>query len=283
MLRLQVQDTVLDINPELAGAMWRFTHKGRDVMRPTPDGADDALLTANFPLVPWCNRLRDGAFVVEGHKVKLPSNFRGSPHTLHGHGWKNAWKIVEASPTRAVLSYRHVPDDWLWAYEATVAYELRDGGVRCFLTIKNVSRGTMPAGLGFHPYFNRTPQTRLKAGVDGVWLSDDETLPRNWHAGVLRKDWTQGDVVTHDKTIDNCYTGFGGKAEIFEGERLTHTLRASPNCHWLHIFAPTDGQDYFCAEPVNHMPDPFNKPNSGLRCLKADQTDMVWMDLAVHG
>ena len=283
MIRLTAQDTVLDINPELAASMWRFTDKGRDVLRPTPDGSTDTLDTGNFPLVPWCNRIRDGAFVFEGHKVKLPPNFGDSPHTLHGHGWRAAWTVIEASPTRAVLSFRHTADAWPWDYEATVVYELRPGGVRCFLTIKNLSKGVMPAGLGFHPYFLRTPDTRLKASVDGVWLVDDQTLPRNWHAGVVRKDWTNGDRVSHDITIDNCYTGFKGKAEIFEGDRLTHTLRASPNCRWLHIFAPTHDQGYFCAEPVDHMPDPFNQPNSGLHCLKAGATDMVWMDIAVHG
>ena len=187
MLRLTAGDTVLDINPAVAGAMWRFTHKGKDALRPTQDGTTDALMAANFPLVPWCNRLRDGAFVAEGRKVQLPRNFGDSPHPLHGHGWKTAWTVVEASPTRAVLSYRHAPDEWPWDYEATVVYELRPGGVRCFVTVKNLARGTMPAGLGFHPYFNRTPQTRLKASVDGVWLVDDQTLPRNWHAGVVRK------------------------------------------------------------------------------------------------
>lgn len=281
MLRLQVQDTVLDINPDIAAALWRFTHEGRDVLRPTVGETTDALMTGNFPLVPWCNRIRDGSFVVEGRKVKMPGNLGDSPHTLHGHGWRAAWRVVEASPSRAVLSYHHMPDTWPWEYEATVAYELRPDGLRCYLTIRNLSRGTMPSGLGFHPYFNRTPQTRLKAAVDGVWLSDDEVLPRNWHAGVLKKDWTRGDVVSHDITIDNCYTGFGGKAEIFEGDRLTHTLRASPNCHWLHIYAPVDNPSFFCAEPVNHMPDPFNQPNSGLKCLKADMTDMVWMDLTI--
>ncbi len=283
MLRLSVQDTVLEINPELGGSIARLTQFGKDVLRPTPEGADNPLQTANFPLVPWCNRIRDGAFVFEGHKVKLPSNHEGTPHTLHGHGWHNPWKIVEASPSRAVLVYRHDADAWPWDYEATLVYELRSGGLRCFLTVRNESKANMPAGLGFHPYFNRTPQTRLKAAVDGVWLVDDQTLPRNWHAGVVRKDWTHGDTVTHDITIDNCYTGFKGKAEIFEGDRLTHTLRASPNCHWLHIFAPTSDPGYFCAEPVDHMPDPFNQPNSGLHCLKTGATDMVWMDISVHG
>ena len=279
MLRLSTADTILDLNPDVGGSIARLVRKGEDILRPTPDGVTDALLTSGFPLVPFCNRIRDGKFVFEGHKVVLPPNLGNHPHALHGQGWRNAWQVVEASPTRAVLTYHHYPDAWLWEYEAAIVYELRADGLRCFLSVKNLSHNTMPAGLGFHPYFNRTPNTRLKATVDGIWRSDDDCLPISWHAGDLRKHWGQGDVVAHDVTIDHCYTGFKGRAEIYDGDRLTHTLRSSPDCHWLHIFVPL-GESYFCIEPVNHMPDPFNQPNSGLKCLKAGETSMVWMDLA---
>ena len=282
MLRLSSDDTLLDINPDVAGAIFRLIRKGRDVLRPTADDTTDALLTSCFPLVPFCNRIRNGEFVVEGHKIKLPPNLgNGHPHPLHGQGWRNAWKVVEATPSRAVLIYHHLPDAWPWEYEAKLIYELRADGLRSFLSVKNLSRGVMPAGLGFHPYFQRTPDSRLKAAADGIWRADDECLPVSWHAGVLRKDWTHGDTVAHDVTIDHCYTGFRGRAEIYDGDRLTHTMRASPDCHWMHVFVPL-GEDYFCVEPVNHMPDPFNQPNSGLKCLKSGETSMVWMDLSLH-
>lgn len=283
MLRLSSGDTILDINPDVAGSISRLTRNGVDVMRPTPEGAIDALLTACFPLVPFCNRIRNGKFVFEGHKVQLSPNLGdGHPHPLHGQGWRKPWQVIEATAARAVLGYHHFADEWPWEYETTLIYELRADGLRSFLNVKNLSKATMPVGLGFHPYFIRKPDSRLKAAVDGVWISDEDTLPRNWHAGVLKKDWAHGDTLAHEITIDNAYTGFKGRAEIYDGDRLTHTLRASPDCHWLHVFVPVDG-DYFCVEPVNHMPDPFNQPNSGLKCLKHDETAMIWMDIAFHG
>lgn len=282
MLRLSAADTTLDICPEVAGSIWRFQHQGRDIMRPAQAGTTDALMTSSFPLVPYCNRIRNGEFSVEGHKVKLSPNLgNGHPHPLHGQGWRNPWQVVEATPARAVLSYHHAADEWPWAYEAVQVFELRPDGLRCFLSVKNLSRGVMPAGLGFHPYFPRTRQTRLKAATTGIWRADDECLPVSWHSGPLRKDWSKTDLVDLDVTIDHCYTGFGGRAEIYEGDRLSLTLRASPDCKWMHLFAPLDGLDFFCVEPVNHMPDPFNQPNSGLRCLKSGETSLMWMDIAL--
>ena len=120
MLRLSANDTLLDVNPDVAGAIFRLTRKGQDVLRPAVTDTTDALLTSCFPLVPFCNRIRNGEFVVEGHKVKLLPNLgNGHPHPLHGQGWRNAWKVIEAGASRAVLSYRHMPDDWPWEYEAT--------------------------------------------------------------------------------------------------------------------------------------------------------------------
>ena len=35
----------------------------------------------------------------------------------------------------------------------------------------------MPAGLGWHPYFPRTPRTTLTADVHAMWQTDDEVMP----------------------------------------------------------------------------------------------------------
>ena len=41
----------------------------------------------------------------------------------------------------------------------------------------NESDAPMPAGLGWHPYFLRTPHTTLTASVERIWLTDAEMLP----------------------------------------------------------------------------------------------------------
>lgn len=280
-LTLTARDTTLALHPDLGGSIGALSHKGRDYMRPTPEDPRDVLETASFPLVPFCNRIRNGSFSIGTQKVKMAPNLGDHPHTLHGQGWRARWSVTEQSPSRAVLTYRHQPDEWPWAYEARQVFELRPAGLRVWLSVKNLSSTAMPAGLGFHPYFNRTSQTRLKAPVDGVWIADMDCLPTEWYAGVWRKDWTKGDFVSDTGLIDHCHTGFAGRADIYEDATPVLTLRASPDCHWLHVYVPP-GQDYFCAEPVNHMPDPFHHANSGLRCLKPGEVALIWMDISLH-
>ncbi|WAC49867.1 aldose 1-epimerase [Asticcacaulis sp. SL142] len=280
---LTVADTQLRIAPHLGASTLSLTHKGRDYLRRAPDGAGDVLQTGNFLLVPFANRIKNGHFVIGTKDIQLKPNLGDHPHTLHGQGWRAAWQVAEISDSRARLVFDHKVGEWPWDYRAEVIYELRDGGLRIYLSVTNLSTCAMPAGLGFHPYFLKTEQTRLKAHVEGVWLSSDDCLPTEWHGGIYRgKDWTNGDVVDAEQLLDHCHTEFNGRFDIFEGEEATLTVKASPDCHWLHIYVPP-GEDFFCAEPVNHMPDPFNKPNSGLKCLKTGESAMMWMDMTLHG
>src|SRR5690348_15305819 len=65
------------------------------------------LAMGSFPLVPFSGRIREGRFTHGGRQVQLPLNFPPSRHAIHGQGWQVPWSVVEATPARAVLEYRH--------------------------------------------------------------------------------------------------------------------------------------------------------------------------------
>jgi len=162
-----------------------------------------------------------------------------------------------------------------------LTYQLRSAGLRTSLSLTNLSNSPMPAGLGFHPFFKSASNCRLQASVDGVWLPDKDTLPHRWQAPPM-KDWNSAALVGgNPRTIDHCHTGFRGRANIFDDDRLSLSLRASENCKWLHIFIPHES-DFFCVEPVTHMPDPFSHLRSGIRLLEPGDTLKAWMELDIH-
>ena len=66
---LTAGDTRVELYPDLGGAVASFTWRGKDVFRPSPADAKDVLETANFALVPYCNRIPGGNFEFGGHKV----------------------------------------------------------------------------------------------------------------------------------------------------------------------------------------------------------------------
>ena len=57
---------------------------------------------ASFPLLPWCNRIRDGRAQFGGRDIAIAPGHPASPsgkHPLHGIGWLRPWQVAQASPT----------------------------------------------------------------------------------------------------------------------------------------------------------------------------------------
>lgn len=273
----------LVLAPQVGGAIAAFTVGGRDVLRPMAAGATDALLTACFPLVPFCNRIPNGRFDFEGREVVLPPNLAGHPHPLHGQGWRNAWTVEKAEGGEAVLSYEHAADAWPWAYRAEQRFTLSDAGLRLELSVTNTGERAMPAGLGFHPYFPAREGEVLTATNDGVWMIDEDVLPTVRHANVQGSvwgpDWASGAAVAGHDLIDHCYTGWDQRAVLRAPGQPDTTITASAECRWLHLYMPP-GQGFLCVEPCASRPNPFGEGETGMVTLQPGERRSVWMQVA---
>ena len=271
----------LELLPDVAGAVRRFSVAGREVLQVAAEGAGDALHTAHFPLVPFCNRIPKGQFSFEGRSVTLPPNLGDHPHALHGQGWRAPWTVESAGAGQAVLSYDHPVGDWPWAYRAEQRFSLTETTLRLDLSVTNTGDTPMPAGLGFHPYFPRRPGEILTAPVDGVWMIDDEVLPTVHHAGTWGPDWASGaNVEGHPDLIDHCYTGWTRTATLSAPGQPSTTITASPECRWLHVYVPP-GEAFYCVEPCASRPNPFGPGDTGMVTLAPGQSHAVWMEIAV--
>ena len=282
MITLGNDGAELDLLPEIGGAVSRFAVGGFDVLRTTPVGTKDVLQTACFPLVPFANRIANGVFAFAGERVHLARNFGDHPHVLHGQGWQSAWKVLSSTDAAATLVFEHAAGDWPWDYMARQMFALRPSSLRIDLEITNLSRRTMPFSLGFHPYFPSMPETRLKAEIAGVWLSDDICIPTERSGPSHFLDLAHGAALT--PFVDHCHFGWKGGAVITQPEfGRDVVLTASPELDFLHCYVPRDA-GFFCAEPVSAMPDAFNHPPAvgGLRALKPSESFAVSMTLAVR-
>lgn len=252
-------ELTIELLPDLGAAVATLRYQGRDVLRPTPAGASDPFETAAFALVPFANRIADGRFRVGEREVRIERNAPGQAHPLHGHGWRRPWRVESAGRDSAVLSFEHPADSWPWHYIARQTVTLRADSLEVALSVENHDSTPMPAGLGWHPYFHKGPGALLRAHLEGVWLTDEESLPVRLAHGTRFGQWGRGDEVARTELIDHCHTGWPGVAEILlPEERLRLALTASRAMHWLHIYSPP-GKDFFCIEPVSHMPNAINR------------------------
>jgi aldose 1-epimerase len=259
------------LSPAVGGAIARFwlermTGSAVDLLRATPDAAlarRDPWATACFPLVPWSNRIREGCFAFGGRTVSLPPNRPPDRHTIHGHGFQAGWTVVDLDPALAVLEYAHAPDAWPWAYRAVQRVALTPVRLELELTLTNEDDAPMPAGLGWHPYFPRTPETTLTARVRGLWLTDAELLPLTRVAPPPDRDPGRGLAVDR-VALDNAFVGWDGQAVVAWPERRAWLgLAAGGPLGTLVVYTPP-GESFFCAEPVSHVTDAFNLAAAGL-------------------
>ena len=268
---------VLDV--ARGGSIARFDWRGEPLMRPT--AGPGILDVACFVLVPFSNRIANGVFQAGPRTVRIAPNFPGQahPHPLHGFGWTSAWSLVVQTADHAILRHEYPAGEWPWVYVAEQEFALRADGLTHTLRLQNLADEPMPAGLGFHPYFPVTAQTRYHGRHRREWQVDGDGLPVGMIEADSAIDWWHGGPVD-TRTVDTAYAGREGDLTIAWPEReLALTISPSANLPCTVVFTPT-GAGYFCAEPVSHATDAINRTDS--------HDPMTWlapgetMTVAVH-
>src|SRR5690349_4888172 len=108
--------------PEIGGSVARFDAVQRGglfpLFRPASPGSHSVLDMACFPVVPFANRIRGGAFRFRGRTITLTPNMKGERLPLHGQGWLHPWRVARTNASKAELVYEHAAGEWPWHYEA---------------------------------------------------------------------------------------------------------------------------------------------------------------------
>ena len=265
-LLLRADGLEVGLRSLIGGCLTHMTdHSGKpiDLMRRTPTGFTDVLDSACFPLVPFCNRVRDGRFSFQGHAVQLTPNLPGQKHPLHGQGWRGAWTVAEAGTTFAELTFDHPADEWPWAYRARLRATLEDRGLTLTLSAQNLSPDVMPCGLGLHPYFPCDGATILDTDAAAVWTIDDEIMPVGRAPATGRYDLKARALC--GAGLDNGYDGWRGDA-LIRWPETERALRITSKAPRFQVYAPAEG-GLFAAEPVTNANGALNQPADAWEAL----------------
>ncbi|HVZ06916.1 aldose 1-epimerase [Rhodopila sp.] len=267
MLTLRAGENAIVVAPETGGGVVGWMTGNTPVLRRAVPGAvvaGNPHVLGWFPLLPYANRIARGRFTWRGVDHRLTPNFGDSPHTIHGIGWQRPWSVEMLTACRARLGLDHAGDAaWPFAFRATLDYAVAPDSVTVGIALTNRAPHPAPAGLGLHPYFPKAHDPALRFGATGVWRTGPDVLPAAH--GPVPADWRfdQSRRVTPMR-LDNCFTGWDGRAAIAAGP-ASLCIAASAAFTNLQVFTP-DWGDFFCAEPVSHVPDALNHAG-----LPADQ------------
>ena len=263
-ITLRSGNALLEIVPEVGGSISRYclTTKKQTLnfLRPAIQSGlakRDPREMSSFPLIPFSNRIRNGHFIFQGREIKLPLNFYPELHSIHGHGWKVPWTVIEKSEHKAAIEFQFLPDEWPFSYSGLQKFELEESSLTLTLQIRNTGNYAMPVGLGLHPYFIRTPQATITTKTEKMWINDLETMPLRLESVQETELLNQGLNVTQN-ALDNLFTGWNHEVLISWPEwNANLTIFADATLDFLVIYTPTDA-DFFCVEPVSNVTDAFN-------------------------
>ena len=273
-------DLSLSLAPSVGGSIASLTWRGMNVLRPSDGESNTPLGLGCFPMVPFAGRIAAGIFEFEGQKVSLKTNLSDPHHAIHGQGWRGPWQVISQTADSARLGFDYVADDWPWSYQAEQSFHLTTDRLVHTLSIINQSQASMPAGLGLHPYFPRSPDMQLRAKIDSYFPTDPTLLPLETRAPPGHLDWSLGSLIpTH---VDNPFGGWDGVAEMFWPDRdLVVRMATQPSLSNLVVYAP-EGQDFICVEPISHEINALNTAPGSMKVLapSAKLTISVTFDIA---
>ena len=287
LITLSAGPLELVLSPATGGSIARLTCRQEDrefpVLRGCEGAPDHVLAAGSFPLVPYVNRIRGGQFSFRGRTVRLAPNMAGDPSPLHGQGWLAPWRVAAASDDEARLEFDHPAGEWPWSYTARQHFRLEESGLEIELSCRNQSTEPMPCGLGQHPYFHCTSETRIATHVDHVWTIDEQVLPVERIAATGRFDLTDRNVC--GLGLDHGFGGWGGTARLSDPSWPFDLEMSSPDARFFQLYSPKDG-GLFVAEPVTHANAALNSAEEewadlGLRILEPDEEMTLVMRLSL--
>lgn len=148
-------------------------------------------------------------------------------------------------------------------YVALLAYGLSEPALTIELQVRHKGALEVASGLGFHPWFPRTSDTRLCAPAAHVWLENEAHLPTKRVPIPAKPEWDFGAPVHLPASwINACFEGWGGAARItWPARGLGLGISASANLTRYIVYSPSGPAESFCFEPVSHSIDGHGAPD----------------------
>jgi aldose 1-epimerase len=247
-------------------------------------------------LMPWPNRIRDGAYSFEGRDLQLALSEPGRRNASHGLVRWAAWSPEEHTPTSMSLGYRLMAQTgYPWTVDLHVLYDLSADGLTVTQTATNLSDRPAPYASGAHPYLSAGPgpvdgwELTLPASVR--LLSDERQLPtgREDVAGTPY-DFRVARPV-RDTVLDHA---FGDLTRAEDGVATAQVrdpstgrgtaLWVDRHHPWLMAYTADDGspaaRTALAVEPMTAPPDAFRSGEDLLTLAPAgspgDEASVSW-------
>lgn len=255
-LRLTAEDCAATFNPADGGRLTSFVVGDHELL--VAQGKD-VFHFGSFAMAPWVGRLRDARLDYGGAQHRFTAN--AGPHALHGLVTERPWQVTGDGELSIELG-----DPWPWPCRVVQFTQL--SARQATFRIELHARETMPAAVGWHPWFARrlagtAKAAELELDVEPglMWANDSTGLPSGKLTAPAPRPW------------DYCF----------------RDLRADPIVRWpgeFELIVSSDCEDWIiydledeglCVEPWTAPPNSLNMPNARIVTPDAPLvTSMTW-------
>ena len=131
---------------EVGGGLRAYSAAGRELLDGYP--ADGQIVSGRGQvLIPWPNRLQDGAYEFDGRRHQLPLTEVEHQNAIHGLVRWAGWRVGEREQSRVVMEHViHPQPGYPFSLEVSIEYALSDQGLSVATTATNIGPDPCPYG-----------------------------------------------------------------------------------------------------------------------------------------
>lgn len=255
------------IDPDRGGRLSSWTVGERELLVGPPDDDDRSVRWGCFLMAPWPGRLADGQFEWAGSTVRLPRTH--GRHAIHGLLWARPWQVEAAGEDHALLSIALGPAGWPMG--GRVRHQMQLGTDRLVLRAEIEADEPMPAAVGWHPWFRRDGEVRLRVAGDAT-LATDRMLPTGKVEPVIGRTDLRGGARLGRRRLDHTYVDAASPA-VLRRPDLELAIEFTPSPATVQVYTPPGA---VCLEPQTAWPNALAAPanawhRAGVRMLDAGE------------
>lgn len=278
LLRNQLQKSLEVKTDEANGARVTSICFGEyQILQPNWNSEYSNFEWGSFFMAPWCNREVAGPRTVLEKQIDLQINCDDGT-AIHGLVHSNLWKKTSHG-FKVDLNCKNFP----WPFSVESKITVTESTFRLNLSLTNKSIESMPAGIGWHPWFNAADGdmqievfAKSEYEFNSRYEASSAAKPVESPTGRHQPQWGSHRLFT-DLTTQNV-------SLFWPKQKLQANLAFSDELDHLLIYAKQNSRS-IAIEPQSHAPNGFDRLNhsepGAVKVLSPGESLDVWYELSI--
>ncbi len=232
-------------------------------------------------LAPWPNRVEKATYQFQGMSYQLDAR-DGLGNALHGLVDDSAFEVIQSAAGHLKLATQVLPtESYPWHLSVEAEFELASDELVVSYRVTNLGEGNAPVGIGTHPYFPFSENTKIQINAKTAAVHGANMLPID---EIAASDLGLGPALlarVSDLKLDTQFSNLADPVATVFNEGFSYDIWQQ-DADWLMVYTTASfpwGSGTGNAIAIEPQTCPANAFNSGedLRVLaNHESASMRW-------